>query len=242
MESYHQFSQIYDELIREDIDYQKMADFIKSYIPKNSYYLDLGTGTGNLAVLISPIFKETYLVDLSTDMLTMASSKFQEKSIPHQAFAVSMIDINFPVKFDLITSSTDSINYLIQEDEVKNLFKKVYNHLKQNGVFIFDLNSPYKIKEILGNNDYIYNGEDLLYTWQNTLDGDVVEMDLNFFVRNQNYYERFEEMHYERSYELGEIRDWLKEANLELVSVHPGYEEGPILTNTERFVFIARKR
>ena len=242
MDSYGKFSRIYDELINEDIDYQKMADFIMSYTKKYSYYLDLGTGTGNLSSLISSFFKETYLVDSSPDMLTIASDKFINEDIPYQAFAIPMNEIQFPKKFNLITSSIDSINYLIEEDDVKKLFIKVFSHLEDDGIFIFDLNSPYKIKEILGNNEYIYNGEDLVYTWQNTLDGDVVEMDLNFFVKDGEHYDRFEEIHLERSYEVEDIRDWLKEANLKLVSLFPGYEEGPILTNTERFVFIARKR
>ncbi len=242
MESYGEFSKIYDELINEDINYKEMADFIRSHTSSFSYYLDLGAGTGNLSAILGSYFKETYLVDLSPEMLTLASDKFEIKEIPYKSFAIGMTQIHFPKRFSLITSSMDSINYLLEEEEVKVLFHKVSQHLDQDGVFIFDLNSPYKIKTILGDNDYIYNGEDLVYTWQNTLDNDVVEMELNFFIRKDHLYERVEEIHRERAYDMDKITAWLHEADLELDSISPGYLEGPILKNTERFVFIARKR
>lgn len=242
MNSYEAFARIYDELINEDIDYDQMAKFIKSHVTHFSYYLDLGAGTGNLSSLLGPWFKETYLVDSSPDMLTLASDKFEDQEIAYRSFAISMTEIKFAKPFSLITSSMDSINYLIEEHEVKTLFQKIYEHLDDHGVFVFDLNSPYKIKTILGNNDYIYNEDDLVYTWQNSLDGDVVEMDLNFFVEKDGLYERFEEIHTERAYEIYTIQEWLNQAGLYLESVYPGYIDGPILENTERFVFIARKR
>ncbi len=242
MDSYGKFAKIYDELINEDIDYKEMATFIKNQVSSFTYYLDLGTGTGNLSSLLGPLFTETYLVDLSPDMLTLASEKFENQEIPYHSFAIPMTEIKFSKSFSLITSSMDSINYMLEEEEVKLLFHKVSQHLDDDGVFIFDLNSPYKIKTILGNNDYIYNGEDLVYTWQNTLEDDVVEMDLNFFVAKGSVYERFEEIHMERAYEIETIETWLHEAGFHLDSLKPGYMEGQILKNTERFVFIARKR
>ncbi len=242
MDSYVKFAKIYDELINEDIDYEKMAFFIKNQVRKFTSYLDLGAGTGNLSCLLGPSFKESYLVDLSPDMLTLASEKFESLEIPYQSFAIPMTEIKFSKTFSLITSSMDSINYILEEDEVIRLFHRVYEHLDDEGVFIFDLNSTYKIRTILGNNDYIYNSEDLVYTWQNTLEDDVVEMDLNFFLGKGSLYERFEEIHLERAYEKETIASWLNEAGFELSSINPGYAEGLILENTERWVFIARKR
>src|SRR5690554_1939125 len=198
MESYRDFSRIYDMLIQEDICYKDIASYILACSEGRNRYLDLGCGTGTLSLLIGKNFKDSYLVDLSPDMLTEAVSKFTDAGISHKAFALSMEDIHFQEKFDLVTSSIDALNYLLEEEQVQEVFYKVYKHLTEDGVFIFDIHSPYKIKEILGNNDFVYTTDSLVYTWENFLEEDIVEMSLNFFVKQGNLYERIEEFHMER--------------------------------------------
>lgn len=242
MSSYTGFSKIYDELINEDIDYRRISDFILSKSKGKELYLDLGCGTGNLSSLIGPFFKETYLVDLSSDMLTEAEDKFNHLKIPHTSFAISMTEISFRKKFDLITSSIDAVNYLLQEEDVQELFLRVHEHLEENGVFVFDVNSSYKIREILGNNDYVLTREDLVYTWENYFEDDVVEMSLNFFIRKGNLYERIEEVHEERAYEAEILLSMLREAGFMNITVCEDYSDQPINETTERITFIVRKR
>lgn len=242
MSSYTGFSKIYDELINEDIDYQRISDFILSESRNRGHYLDLGCGTGNLSSLVGPSFKETYLVDLSSDMLTEAEEKFTQLNIPHESYAISMTEIGFRRKFDLITSSIDAINYLLDEDEVQELFRRVNHHLSDEGVFIFDVNSPYKIREVLGNNDYVLTREDLVYTWENFYEDDVVEMVLNFFIRKGRLYERIEEVHEERAYEADHLSAMLREAGFHSITVCEDYTPRPVTETTERITFIVRKR
>lgn len=242
MDSYLGFSKIYDELISEDISYEKIAEFIIREASGRNRYLDLGCGTGNLSSILGKHFRETFLVDLSPDMLTIAEDKFSALKIPHQSFAVSMNEISFQKKFDLITSSIDAINYILDEEDVMELFNRVFEHLEDNGVFIFDVNSPYKIREILGNNDYVLTREDLVYTWENYYEDDVVEMSLNFFIKKGEHYERIEETHEERAYEAEHLADMLKIAGFRNIILSDDYTDEPLHEQTERITFIVRKR
>ena len=242
MESYLGFSEIYDELIGEDIDYRRIASFILSETAQRNLYLDLGCGTGTLSLIVGEHFRETYLVDLSSDMLTLAVDKFTEGNVPHKAFALSMSEISFPVKFSLITSSIDAINYILEEEEVQSLFTKVYEHLEEDGVFIFDVNSAYKIREILGSRDYVYTREDLAYTWENYYEDDIVEMALNFFIKRGDLYERIEEIHEERAYEVETLVGMLEKAGFKEIIICEDYSGNSITDVSERITFIVRKR
>lgn len=242
MESYRDFSRIYDMLIQEDICYEDIAPFILEYTENKNRYLDLGCGTGTLSMLIARHFQETYLVDLSPDMLTEAVSKFTEAGLHHKAYALSMEEIDFRKEFDLVTSSIDALNYLLEEDQVQEVFNKVFDHLTPDGVFIFDVQSPYKIKEILGNHDFVYTTEDLVYTWENFLDDDTVEMSLNFFIQNGDLYERIEEFHMERAYESDLLVSMLNSAGFKSIELYDNYSKNKPMQTTERWTIIARKR
>lgn len=242
MESYRGFSSLYDELIHEDIDYEKMASYILQHSSGRKSYLDLGCGTGNLSLLLGRLFRETHLVDLSPEMLTLAEDKFTEAKVPHQAFALSMAEIAFGQTYDLITSSLDALNYVLDIEEVEEIFRRVYDHLEEDGVFIFDLNSPYKLREILGFQDYVYTREDLVYTWENYLEEDIVEMTLNFFIPRGKLYERVEEFHEERIYEPHIIETLLRQTGFTQVRMTEDYTEDPLTETSERITFTVRKR
>lgn len=242
MDSYLGFSKIYDELINEDISYERIAEFILQETEGRDRYLDLGCGTGNLSSLLGKNFRETFLVDLSPDMLTEAEDKFTELKIPHRSFALSMNEISFHERFSLITSSIDAVNYLLDEEDVEELFRKVYDHLEEDGVFIFDVNSAYKIREILGSNDYVLTRDDLVYTWENYYEDDVVEMSLNFFIKKGELYERIEEIHEERAYEADRLIEMLENAGFNKIILCDDYTKKPVHELTERITFIVRKR
>ncbi|MGB4589026.1 MAG: class I SAM-dependent methyltransferase [Clostridiaceae bacterium] len=241
MESYLGFSAIYDKLIKEDIDYEEIAEFILNEAKDRNNYLDLGCGTGNLSAIIGTHFNETYLVDLSPDMLTQAEDKFNELGIRHRLFAISMSDFSFDQTFSLITSSIDALNYLLTDEELQSFFAHVYDHLEKDGVFIFDINSAYKLEEILGNNNFVYTEDDLVYTWENYLEDDILEMYLNFFIKTGKLYERVEEVHYEKVYTLEEILFQLDKAGFKEIKLSESYGQGEIRKETERITFTVRK-
>ena len=171
--SYGEFSKIYDELINEDINYTKICNRIIEICKEEELdfntYLDLACGTGNVTVHLAKKFKESFAVDLSEDMLTEAFAKFQEENIDCQLICQNMSELNLNRKFDLITSVLDASNYILEDKDFIDYLKKVKDHLKDNGIFIFDINSYYKLSKVLGNNIYTYDEEDVFMFGKMTL-------------------------------------------------------------------------
>lgn len=246
MECYKEFAHIYDKLINKDIDYEKWANVILEICKEQSLgkndYLDLGCGTGNLTEQILSEFDNTWAVDLSYEMLTEAENKMRNKGKKVKFICQDITELNLNRKFDLITCCLDSTNYILDEIEVKKYFQCVFNHLKDNGIFIFDINSYYKLTKILGNNIYNYDDENVTYIWENHLEDEIVDMYLTFFVKEGDLYRRFDEEHSERAYEFEQIRLLLSEAGFEAIKVMDNYEDKDITNTTERIVYVARKK
>ncbi|KZL93653.1 class I SAM-dependent DNA methyltransferase [Clostridium magnum] len=246
MECYKEFAHIYDKLINKDIDYEKWANVILKICKEQSLgkndYLDLGCGTGNLTEQILPEFDNTWAVDLSYEMLTEAENKMRNKGKKVKFICQDITELNLNRKFDLITCCLDSTNYILDEIEVKKYFQCVFNHLKDNGIFIFDINSYYKLTKILGNNIYNYDDENVTYIWENHLEDELVDMYLTFFVKEGDLYRRFDEEHSERAYEFEEIRLLLSEAGFEVIKIMDNYEDKDITNTTERIVYVVRKK
>ena len=244
--AYGEFAKIYDELINEDINYDEMVarilEICNSYHVELNDYLDIACGTGNVTIRIAKYFKNIYGVDLSEDMLREAFDKFKEARIKGKIICQDMTELSLNKEFDLITSVLDSTNYITDLNDLQNYFNGVYTHLKSNGLFIFDVNSYYKLSEILGNNIYTYSEEDVFYTWENVFEDSLLSMFLTFFVKKGDLYERFEEEHLERAYTEKELEQELKKANLEVIAKFDGYTENYVQANTERIVYVIRKK
>lgn len=245
MECYKDLSYLYDKLIYDDINYKEISDYIinkyKQYSSNNLLYLDLACGTGNISVHLAKYFKDTFLVDLSEDMLIEASDKMRKEKVKFKILCQDMTELNLNRKFNLITCVLDSTNYILEKNELISYFRGVYNHLDNGGVFIFDINSSYKIKTILGDNIYSYNTEEIFYTWENSLEDDIVDMYLTFFVKEGELYRRFEEHHTERAYDEKELEIILRDSGFEIMEKHDGYSDEPVSEKSERIVYIVRK-
>lgn len=243
--AYGEFAKIYDELINEDINYDEMVDCILRLCNENNIefndYLDIACGTGNVTVRIAKYFKNIYGVDLSEDMLREAFDKFKSERIKGKIICQDMTELSLNRKFDLITSVLDSTNYITDIDGLKNYFKGVYEHLKDNGLFIFDVNSYYKLSEILGNNIYTYSEEDVFYTWENVFEDDLLSMFLTFFVKKGELYERFEEEHLERAYKESQLESILEELDFKIINKFDGYSNDNVQANSERIVYVVKK-
>lgn len=244
--AYGEFAKIYDELINEDINYDEMVDRIieicNYYNLELNDYLDIACGTGNVTIRIAKYFKNIYGVDLSEDMLREAFDKFKESRIKGKIICQDMTELSLNREFDLITSVLDSTNYITDLNDLQNYFNGVYDHLKSNGIFIFDVNSYYKLSEILGNNIYTYSEEEVFYTWENVFEDNLLSMFLTFFVKKGDLYERFEEDHIERAYTEKELEKELGKANLEVIAKFDGYTENYVQANTERIVYVIKKK
>ncbi|WP_066872847.1 class I SAM-dependent DNA methyltransferase [Clostridium mediterraneense] len=245
MSSYNKMAKVYDELINEDINYKDIADFLLKIAKRENVefnnYLDLACGTGNVGIHVAKEFKDNYFVDLSVDMLSEAEVKLRENKVKGKIICQDMCELNLNKSFDLISCVLDSTNYILDDEDLKDYFKSVYNHLNDNGVFVFDINSYYKLSEILGNNIYTYNSEDIFYAWENIFEDEIVEMDLTFFVREGTVYERFNEIHEERAYTEELIESIFKEVGFKMISKNDGYSDKEVEEKTERILYILKK-
>lgn len=244
--AYGEFANIYDKLIYEDINYEIVSNRIMEICKLNNIkyedYLDLACGTGNVSINVAKYFKNTYAVDLSDEMLNVAFNKFKENKIKAKIICQDMCELSLNHKFDLITSVLDSTNYLTEYDELINYLIKVYNHLKDDGIFIFDINSYYKLSTILGNNIYTYNSEDVFYTWENVFEENILNMYLTFFVKNEEeLYEKIEEEHIERAYSEKDLEKALKNCNFKILGKFDNYSEKDVFEKTERIVYVVSK-
>jgi len=245
MECYKEFARIYDELINSDINYSAFGKFIletcERYFVNKENYLDLACGTGNLTVKIFNFFKQSFGVDMSLEMLTEAEKKVRNNSCKPKFICQDICKLDLNRNFDLITCCLDSINYITEKDNLKQLFLKVKKHLKADGLFIFDINSYYKIKNILGNNIFTYDSEDVFYVWENRFEDEIVDMYLNFFIKEGDTYHRVDEEHSERAYSIDFIRALLKEVGLDCLEILDSYQQKEVSAETERITFIVRQ-
>lgn len=245
MYCYKNFASIYDELIYSDVDYknwcEKILKICEEYSLERKNYLDLACGTGNLTVELSKSFQNVYAVDLSQEMLTIAEEKLRGNGMRAKFFCQDICNLNIKNNFNLITCALDSTNYITEKEDLKKYFEGVYSLLREDGLFIFDINSQYKLINILGNNIFNYDSEDVVYIWENYLEDDIVNMYLTFFVREGQVYRRFDEEHCERAYSEDDIEDIVRSLGFKLEKKLDCYDNIPVSKETERITYVLRK-
>ncbi|KAB2338624.1 methyltransferase domain-containing protein [Cytobacillus depressus] len=246
--SYEKFAYLYDQLMK-DVPYNKWTDFIldmaKKYEVKGFKLLDLGCGTAELSIKLAEKGFQVTGVDLSEDMLTVAQTKANEKGLDLLFFQQNMAELNGLGSFDIIGIFCDSLNYLQLEEDVLNTFQRVYHHLDDHGLFIFDVHSVFKMEEIFMNQTFAVNDDDISYIWH-CFEGEYpnsVEHDLSFFVldKESDMYSRYDELHLQRTYPVDVYKKWLHESGFEVVEVTADFEAQPPQEQSERIFFICRK-
>lgn len=217
---YNDFSEVYNKLVF-DIDYDFYLETIKKQLMKLNLepkdILEIGIGTGNLTKRMD--FKtDSYIgVDLSSEMLEIASNNLNDKE-NLQLINADISKFKMENRFDLAISTLDTINYILDEDDLYASFKNIYDSLRANSAFIFDINSENKLRNVLGNNDYIYEYDNIFYTWQSFLDeeNNIVDFVLDFFIEENNLYRRITEEQSEKIYSLDYIINILKNIGFEI--------------------------
>ncbi|MBP2241698.1 SAM-dependent methyltransferase [Cytobacillus eiseniae] len=246
--AYEKFAYLYDELMR-DVPYDKWVELVQrkaeKYVVQGSKMLDLACGTGKLSIKLAEVGFEMTGVDLSDDMLMVAQSKAAEKGLPMQFYQQNMAELDGLGQYNLIGIFCDSLNYLQTEAEVKETFLHVYEHLDDNGLFIFDVHSIYKMMQIFMNQTFAINEEEISYIWY-SYQGEhpnSVEHDLSFFVLDQNTgkYDRYDELHFQRTFPIDQYEKWLQQSGFEVLEVTADFEDVSPQTHSERIFFICRK-
>lgn len=247
--SYERFASIYDELM-QDAPYDLWLDFVIEQLSKYKFkgisFLDLGCGTGELSVRFSQKGFNVTGVDLSADMLAVARRKTEELGLSIPYYQQDMAELEGLGSFDLIGVFCDSLNYLQSEEQVKRTFSKAAHHLKEDGILFFDVHSIYKINEVFMNQTFTLNGEHLAYIWD-SFPGEhpnSIEHELSFFVHDEQSgkYDRFDELHQQRTFSIEQYRDWLEKSGFEIIEITADFTPHSPKPQSERIFFMAKKK
>ncbi len=245
--SYGSFAYVYDRLT-ENVDYKSYAAYIKrlfeSYGKNIFSVLDVACGTGSLTAELSKLGYEMIGVDKSEDMLSEAQAKKFEENLDILYLCQSAEELDLFGTVQGAVCTLDSLNHITDEDTVIEAFKKISLFMEKDGIFIFDLNTEYKHREVLGNNTFVYDLDDVYCVWQNEFDQKdmITHVYLDFFVEEDGLYERFSEEFDERAYSHEKVLEWLGISGFELVDFFEEFTENKPKEDTERIVYVARKK
>ena len=245
MNSYCEFSAVYDELT-QNVDYPKRFEYINHFLIENNItngtVLDLACGTGSMSIELIKNGFDVIGIDLSENMLELASNRLLEYGDNFSLLKGNMTDYRLDKSVKACICSLDSINHLNDIKDVEKTFCNVYNSLDENGVFVFDVNTVYKHNEILANNTFVFDEEDFYLVWDNEFVSDrVVRILLDMFVWNGKSYDRFSESFEETAYSIEDLLDALCRAGFFDISVYDELTLNPPRDKSERLYFICKK-
>lgn len=248
MASYGDFAYYYD-MLTENVDYDKRCEYICGLLAENGIsegiLLDLACGTGTMSLMFSQKGYDVVGVDGSEEMLTQAQEKKMESGDDVIFLCQRMEELDLFGTINAAVSTLDSINHVTDEDTVKEIFRRVSLFMEDKGIFVFDVNTPYKHREVLGDNTFIYDLDEVYCVWQNSTDENLVTtISLDLFEKDEEdeeTYYRYSEEFSERAYDLDDIRSWLEECKFEVTAVYEEMTKDSVKADTQRAVFVARK-
>lgn len=249
MEAYTGFAEVYD-IFMDDIDYKAWTEYViallKEYGIEDGLVLDLGCGTGNVTEELAEAGFDMTGIDMSEDMLNIAMKKRAASGhdILYLCQEMQAFELYGTVK--AVVSICDCINYVTQKEDVVQTFRLVNNYLDPKGIFIFDMNTSYKYREILGDNTFAEVREDSSFIWENYYDEKekINEYALTLFIEDKEsgLYEKYEEEHYQRAYEIDEMIQMIEASGLEFLTVYDAFTKEAPKEDSERVYFIAREK
>ena len=247
MEAYEAFASIYDAFM-EEIDYDMWVAYLHKIWEKECFQpkliADLGCGTGNVTQILAKQGYHMIGIDFSEDMLAEAKKKAEMENLNILYILQDMREFELYGTVNCIISLCDSLNYITEEEELLQVFCLVNNYLHPKGLFIFDLNTEYKFKEILAQNAFSETKEDSAYIWENYYDEQekINEYYVNFFIKQKDgKYERKEEYHYQKAYDISTIKRLLEQSGLQLSGIYDAYTFEPPRKDSQRIYFVARE-
>ena len=253
MEAYTSFASVYDTFM-DDVPYEEWGEYLhgllKEYGINDGLVLDLGCGTGTMTELLADLGYDMIGVDNSADMLEIALEKKVESGHDILSLLQDMRGFELYGTVRAIISICDSVNYITEPDELRRVFFWVNNYLDTDGVFIFDFNTEYKYREVLGDTTIAENREECSFIWDNYYyeEEQINEYELSLFIKDQEsstggaeIYRRYQETHFQRGYTLEEMRELVKTSGLKLLAVYDAFTKEAPNTESERIYVIAGK-
>ena len=222
---YNDFAAVYDELT-ENVDYESRTGYLcslfENFDKMPTLLLDLACGTGNFSNCFSKRGVSVIGVDMSYDMLSEAREKSAEQGLDVMYLCQDAAELDLYGTVDGAICCLDSLNHITDYDRFCKAIARVSLFLEKDRLFIFDVNTPYKHKEILGNNTFVVENENVYCVWQNeyTEQNNTVEINLDFFTSDGDVYYRTSESFCERAYTPNEINSAVVNAGLKIEAVY----------------------
>lgn len=247
MEAYSKFAEVYD-LFMQDIPYEQWCDYITDLLHQyeitDGLVLELGCGTGTLTKLLASKGYDMIGADNSEAMLEVAMEKERKNPQGILYLLQDMREFELYGTVRAVVSVCDSINYLLEEEDLEKVFRLVNNYLDPKGIFIFDLKTDYYYRNDTGNQIFGENQEDSSFIWENYYyeEEKINEYALTIFTREDgDLYRKSEEVHYQKAYDLSQIRHALAHAGMEFIAAYDGCTYDSPKETSERIYVIARE-
>lgn len=263
MDAYTSFAGVYD-LFMDDIPYEEWCRYLTGLLREqgvdHGLVLDLGCGTGTMTELLAREGYDMIGVDGSMEMLEIAAEKRAASGLDILYLYQDMQSFELYGTVRAVVSTCDSLNYLLSYEDLAATFRLVDNYLDPGGVFIFDINTEYKYKELLADRTIAEDREEGSFIWENhfDLESRINQYDLTLFIPAGaeeeegteglypgdpgRLYRRYQETHLQRAFSLEEILGGLSEAGLEVIACYDAFTRDAPREDSERVCVIARER
>ncbi len=247
MKPYSVLARHYDDFT-ENVEYKKRTDFILDIMTKSGHtphdLLDLACGTGGFAIELADRGCDVTGVDISEDMLSAAQTAMYKRGVNILLLKQDMRKLDLYGTVDTAICMLDGINHLLSENDVKQAFERVSLFLEPGGLFVFDVNTPFKHREILSADCFVYENADAVCVWSNSecsADG-IVDMTIDIFEReNSGLYSRRSEQFSERAYDIERLTSMLGQAGLRTEGIFGDMKANSPAPDEERVYIVCRK-
>lgn len=260
MDSYQDFAYVYDEFMDEtpyDMWCERIDSCIKKYgvskpmrnagdvlESEKNLVVDLGCGTGTLTEMLYAKGYDMVGVDNSDSMLAVAMEKKSLSGSEILYLLQDMRGLELYSTVGTVVSVCDSVNYILEEEELLDVFKLINNYLYPGGIFIFDFNTDYKYREVIGDTTIAENRDNCSFIWENYYDEETLvnEYDVTVFVKEQNdLFRKFTETHFQRGYTVEKVKELIEKAGMQLVVMKDADTNGDVTRESERIYVVAKE-
>lgn len=244
--SYSDFAEVYD-ILMGDVDYSARSEYLlklfSKYGRKPTLLLDLACGTGSFSNLFAKKGIEVIGVDMSEEMLSVARERSMDEGNDILYLCQRAEELDLYGTVDGAVCCMDSLNHITDTETLQKAIDKVSLFLEKDCLFIFDVNTVYKHKEILADNTFVFDEDEVYCVWQNSFNSESLTTDisLDFFIADEEVYIRSSEDFSERAYSDAELKEIIEKAGLKIEAVYDDMTTDPQKDTSERLIYVTRK-
>lgn len=246
METYTGFATVYD-MFMDNIPYEEWSKYILKifdrYNISSGTVVELGCGTGSMTEILASKGYDMIGVDMSEEMLNIAVEKRDVSGNDILYINQDMRELELCGTVDAVISICDSMNYIIEEDDLLKVFSLVNKYLNAGGIFVFDMNTVHKYQDI-GDGIIAENREEGSFIWENFYDESqmINEYDLTLYIDDGNgKFDRYEETHFQKAYTVGTVKELIEKSGMEFVLAAEAFTGNALSEESDRMYIIARK-